>query len=406
MPSYSYKALDSSGNMRNGNYQAQSEKEVIQMIRSNGDKPINIELKEEKVKREVKGINIFTKSVDIKDIIVFSRQLHTMLYAGMPLIAALEVLIDQSEKLRLKETLQEVTNDVKKGTMFSEAMSKHPKIFPSLLINMIEAGEMTGNLDDVLKKMSIHYDKENKINEQIKRAMIYPIVLSIIAIGAVVFLLTFVMPTIVGMFTASGVELPLPTRIVLGISKSLKNYWYIYIGALVGIIFSYKQFIKTKKGKRIKDKVLINLPIIKKNVIKIITSRFTRTLSTLLGSGIPILEALETSANVTNNEIVIEGIEGVSEDIKKGESLSDLLKEMEFFPKMMVSMISIGEESGSIEEMLRKSADYYDDELESSLKKLVALIEPVAILVMGVVIGFIVIAMMLPMFDMFKTIGV
>ncbi|MGM0378354.1 MAG: type II secretion system F family protein [Bacillota bacterium] len=406
MPSYSYKSLDSNGNIKEGSYQAQSEKEVIQMIRSNGNKPINVELKEEKVKREVKDINLFTKKVDIKDIIVFSRQLHTMLYAGMPLIAALEVLIDQSENLRLKEALQEVTNDVKKGQMLSESMSNHPKVFPSLLINMIEAGEMTGNLDDVLKKMSVHYDKENKINQQIKRAMIYPIVLSFIAVAAVVFLLTFVMPTIVGMFTSSGVTLPLPTRIVIGISDSLKNYWYIYIGVIVGLIISYKQFVKTKKGKKIKDKILINLPIIKKNMIKIITSRFTRTLSTLLGSGIPILEALETSANVTNNEIVIEGIEGVSDDIKKGESLSTLLKEMDFFPKMMVSMISIGEESGSIEEMLRKSADYYDDELESSLKKLVALIEPIAILVMGVVIGFIVIAMMLPMFEMFKTIGV
>lgn len=410
MAIYNYKVIDINGEIQTGVHEANSEEEVIEFLRSRGEKPLEIDKKEEKKNEEKESllnteISFLKKKPKPKDIIVFCRQLHTMLYAGMPLISALEVLIDQSENEIVKEAIEEITDEVKKGKMLSVAMSHHMDIFPKLLVNMIEAGEMTGSLDSVLKKMSIHYDKENKLNQQIKRAMIYPIVLSFIAVGAVVFLLTFVMPTIVGMFTSSGVKLPLPTRIVLGISDTIKNYWYIIIAVVSGILFSYKQFVKTKDGKKIKDTIILKMPIIKTNMLKILTSRFTRTLSTLLSSGIPILQALETSANVTNNSILIEGIEEVSDNIKKGESLSVLLNEMDFFPKMMVSMISIGEESGAIEEMLRKSADYYDDELEASLKQLVALIEPVAILVMGLIIGFIVIAMMLPMFDMFKTIG-
>lgn len=410
MAIYNYKVIDINGEIQTGVHEANSEEEVIEFLRSRGEKPLEIDKKEEKKNEEKESllnteISFLKKKPKPKDIIVFCRQLHTMLYAGMPLISALEVLIDQSENEIVKEAIEEITDEVKKGKMLSVAMSHHMDIFPKLLVNMIEAGEMTGSLDSVLKKMSIHYDKENKLNQQIKRAMIYPIVLSFIAVGAVVFLLTFVMPTIVGMFTSSGVKLPLPTRIVLGISDTIKNYWYIIIAVVSGIVFSYKQFVKTKDGKKIKDTIILKIPIIKTNMLKILTSRFTRTLSTLLSSGIPILQALETSANVTNNSILIEGIEEVSDNIKKGESLSVLLNEMDFFPKMMVSMISIGEESGAIEEMLRKSADYYDDELEASLKQLVALIEPVAILVMGLIIGFIVIAMMLPMFDMFKTIG-
>jgi type IV pilus assembly protein PilC len=304
----------------------------------------------------------------------------------------------------LKETIAVITDDVKKGEMLSVSMKRYPKIFPELLTSMFKAGEMTGNLDDVLNKMSVHYDKENRINTKIKRAMIYPIVLSVIAIAAVVFMLIFVLPTIVGMFTGTGVELPLVTRIVLSISDAIKNYWYIFIAVIAGTIFIYKQSIKTKSGKRAKDKFVLSIPFIKKQTIKIVTSRFIRTLSTLLGSGIPILQALETSAIVTNNEVLIEGIESVSEDIKKGESLSYLLGKLDIFPKMTVSMINIGEETGALEDMLAKTADYYDDELEASLEKLVALVEPLGILFMGLIIGFIVIAMMLPMFDMYQTI--
>ncbi len=401
---FNYKAVDANGVVLEGIYEAESENEVIKFLRNNNQKPLKIKSKESNNSLLNTEIKMFEKKPKTKDIIIFCRQLYTMLNAGMPLISGLDVLTEQSENKILRETIKVVTEDVKKGKMLSTAMKNFPKIFPSLLVNMVQAGEMTGNLDDVLNKMSIHYDKENRINTKIKRAMIYPIVLSVIAIAAVVFMLIFVLPTIVGMFTGTGVELPLVTRIVLSISDAIKNYWYIFIAVIAGTIFIYKQSIKTKSGKRAKDKFVLSIPFIKKQTIKIVTSRFIRTLSTLLGSGIPILQALETSAIVTNNEVLIEGIEGVSEDIKKGESLSYLLGKLDIFPKMTVSMINIGEETGALEDMLAKTADYYDDELEASLEKLVALVEPLGILFMGLIIGFIVIAMMLPMFDMYQTI--
>ena len=400
---FHYKVIDINGEIHEGAHEAESKFEMLKTIRSRGERPIRVEEKIEQGGVEVNA-NLLSRNPKTKDLIIFCRQLYTMLNAGMPLISALEVLIKQSENLKLKDALKNITSNVKKGEMLSEAMGRYKKYFPPLLISMIQAGEMTGNLDQVLKKMAVHYDKENKINSKIKRAMIYPIVLVVLAISAVVFLLTFVLPVVIGMFEGTGVPLPLPTRIVLALSAALQSYWYLFLGGLIGLILGYKSFVSSKTGKRMKDNLLLHLPFIKKPVKKIITSRFTRTLSTLLSSGIPILKALETSADVTNNEILIEGIQDVAENIKKGDSLSALLNKLEIFPKMTVSMISIGEESGAIEEMLEKTADYYDDELEASLEKLVAIIEPLGILFMGLIIGFIVIAMMLPMFDMFKTI--
>ena len=424
--SFIYKSIDEHGQIKEGIFDAETEREVVQFLRMKNLRPIKVETqgntKNKNAKKSNKksnrransstndksilnaDIKMFRRKPKTKDIIVFCRQLYTMLNAGMPLISGLEVLEEQSENDILKETIEIITDEVKRGKMLSATMKEFPKVFPSLLVNMIQAGEMTGNLDDVLFKMSVHYEKEDKINKKIKSAMIYPIVLAVIATLAVIFMLTFVMPTIVGMFTGSGVELPLITRIVLGFSDAITNYWYLFIAAIVGIVFSYKNIIKTKSGKRAKDNFILHIPIIKKQTIKIMTSRFIRTLSTLIGSGIPILRALETSADVTNNSILIEGIESVSEDIKRGKSLSVLLGNLQLFPKMTVSMINIGEETGSLEDMLAKTADYYDDELEASLEKLVALVEPLGILFMALIIGFIVIAMMLPMFDMYQTI--
>lgn len=399
---FHYKVIDINGEIHEGAHEAESKVEMLKTIRSRGEKPIRIEEKIDDGSIVVDS-NLFTRNPNTKDLIIFCRQLYTMLNAGMPLISALEVLIKQSENMKLKDALRDVTSNVKKGEMLSEAMLRHENHFPILLINMIQAGEMTGNLDNVLKRMSEHYNNESKINAKIKKAMIYPVVLIFLSISAVIFLLTFVLPVIIGMFEGSGVPLPLPTRIVLAISAALQSYWYLFIAAIFLLTATYNSLIKTQSGKRMRDNFLLHLPFVKKPIKKIITSRFTRTLSTLLSSGIPIIKALETSAEVTNNEILIEGIKEVTVNIKKGDALSVLLGRLNLFPKMTVSMIKIGEESGAIEEMLEKTADYYDDELEASLEKLVAIIEPLGILTMGLVIGFIVIAMMLPMFDMFKT---
>lgn len=400
---YKYKAIDNTGRPIEAEFHANTKDEVLSMLREKGYTPVKIELQEQKSK-DVGDIGIFQKKVKIKDISVFCKQLYTMLNAGMPLSNALDVLADQTENKVLRLTTKDVYSQVQTGAVLSQAMKKHKKIFPNLLITMVEAGEMTGNLDNVLAKMSEHYEKENKINSKIKGAMVYPAVLSVAAVSVVIFLLTFIMPTFTEMFTSSGVELPLPTRILMGISDALKNYWYIFVVVIGAIIFSINRYGKTETGKRQFDNLKLRIPVVGSSVTKIATSRFTRTLSTLMASGIPIVPAMEAAANVTNNQIVIDGMKKVVEDVKKGLSISYLLKTMHFFPPMVISMVGIGEESGSLEEMLSKTADYYDEELDASIQKMLALLEPLLIVFMGVIVGFIVISMMLPIFDLTQTI--
>lgn len=399
---YRCKEIDLKGHVIETVYRAESKNEIIHMIRSKGHTPVKVSVDEEKG-QDIAQLEIFQKKVKVNDIAIFCKQLHTMLNAGMPLLTALDVLSAQTENKRLSGTIKKMATQVQKGDVLSVSMKEHPKVFPSLLVNMIEAGELTGNLDNVLLKMSEHYTKENKINSKIKGAMMYPMILSILVVAVVIFMLTFVMPTFVDMFETNGAELPLPTRIVMGISDSLRTYWYLYLGVVLSIIFILNRVGKTEGGRRVIHKVQLKIPILKTSIAKIATSRFTRTMSTLLASGIPIIQALETSASVTGNQVVIDGIKTVSEDIKKGIVLSSLLKKVNVFPPMVISMVNIGEESGALEEMLDKTADYYDEEMDAAISKMIGFLEPIMIIVMALIVGFIVISMILPMFDMYST---
>lgn len=400
---YKYKAITHGGENIEGSFNGNSKEEVLHMLRSQGKIPIKIE--EEKLKsKDVKELNLFQPKVKVKDLSVFCKQFNTMLTAGMSLTNCLEVLVDQTENRTLSKVIADILSMVQKGTTLSVAMRKHNKIFPTILISMVEAGEMTGTLDEVLGRMAEHFEKENKINSKIKGAMIYPIILSIVAVFVVIFLLVYIMPTFIGMFTSSGVPLPLPTRMLLAASDALTKYWYVFLIAVFALGFSISRILQTNQGKKAFDQLKFKLPVVKASITKIVTSRFTRTLSTLLASGISIIPALEASANVTNNKVVSEGIETVVENIRKGVSLATLLEDIGVFPPMMISMVSIGEESGSLDSMLSKTADFYDEELEAAIQQMVAMLEPLMIVVMAVIIGFIVIAMMLPMFDMMQTI--
>lgn len=400
---FKYKAVDLGGEVVEGHQVAETKDEVLSLLRSRGHTPVRVQSVEQQG-TDVSDMTLFLPKVKSKDLAVFTKQLYTMLNAGMPLLTSLEVLEQQSENRTLREALDDMATEVRKGEVLSIAMERHRKVFPPLLTNMVASGEMTGNLDGVLDKMSAHYDKETKINAKIKGALVYPAVLSIFAVTVVIFLLTFVMPTFIGMFEGSGVPLPGPTQVLIAISNSIQSFWYLYILAIGGIVYAIRKYIQTPEGKLRVDSVLLRLPIIGTSLKKIATSRFTRTLSTLIGSGIPIVEAIEASGNVTGNMVVIKRLERVTEDIKKGTSLSKLLKRMDIFPPMMISMVGIGEESGALEEMLGKTADFYDDELEASLQRMVTLLEPLMIIVMGLIVGFIVISMMLPLFDMLQTI--
>ncbi|MDW7661061.1 MAG: type II secretion system F family protein [Bacillota bacterium] len=400
---YVCREIDMGGKIVENTYKAESQDELIQMIRAKGHTPVKIE-KEADKGQDVGNIALFQKRVKAKDIAIFCKQMHTMLFAGMPLLSALEVLENQAENKTLKATVKDMSMQVQKGEVLSTTMKRHPKVFPPLLTGMVESGELTGNLDNVLERMSNHYTKENHINSKIKAAMVYPAILSVLAVTVVIFMLVVIMPTFVGMFEGSGVPLPAPTRFLMGLSDAIRDYWYIFIAVTVGVVFLIRRITKTVEGKRFFDKLKLSMPLIKGPIAQIATSRFTRTLSTLLASGIPIIQALESSSRVTNNRVVIDGIDQVTEDIKKGASLSVLLKKVGVFPPMMISMVGIGEESGSLEGMLERAADYYDEELEAAIQRLVSMVEPLMIIVMGVLIGFIVISMMLPMFDMFQTI--
>lgn len=397
---YKYKAISENGQVLEGYYEAQSESEVLAMLKSNNYFPMAIE---EDKGTDVK-MDLFAKKVTKKDMAVFCRQFYTMLNAGISIIKCLDILEKQTENKTLKKAILTVYEDVQKGMTLSEGMKKQEKIFPSLLINMVEAGEVSGNLDIIMERMALHFEKENKIENKIKNAFVYPAVLSIIAIAVVIFLLTVVMPTFIGMFETSGSILPGPTRALLAMSDWLTNYWYIFIGIVFIIIFFIISFGKTEGGKIFFDNLKIKIPGLKKMNIKIITSRFTRTLSTLLSSGIPLLQALDVVSKVVGNEVIANKLDNAKEDIRKGIPMSRTIKDMNVFPPMIDSMIKIGEESGALDDILYKTADFYDEEVEASMQKMTTLLEPILIVFMAVAIGFIVIAMAMPMFDMVNTI--
>jgi type IV pilus assembly protein PilC len=395
---FKYKAVDASGQILIGALTATSESEAINLVRGRKLRLIQLDVEDDKPK-DIE-IPFFQAKVKISDISMFCKQLSTMLKAGVPLSRALDIQTAQTVNKVLMNAIVQVSSYIKQGMPLSKAMRQFPNIFPLLLLNMIEAGELTGKLDEVLASMHVHYDKENKLNNRIQGAMIYPMVLGGLTIGIVILMLTFVMPMFASMFTS--IELPLPTRILLGLSDSLRGFWYIYIIVIVGLIIGFRMFVQSNGGRHVYDQIKLSIPKIKGLMISIVTARFTRTLSTLLSSGISIIKALESSAEITNNVIVIDSMAGVINDVKKGVSLSSLLRKSQIFPPMMVSMLSVGEETGSIDEMLSKTADYYDEELDTALSRLVALLEPMMILFMGVAVGLIVVAMYLPMFEMFN----
>ncbi|MDO5095500.1 MAG: type II secretion system F family protein [Peptostreptococcaceae bacterium] len=404
MPSFRYKEVDASGTTAIGTVVAGSKQEVVRLIREKGKRPIMIQELEEKSK-DIKELGIFNKKPNLKDIAIFCKQLNIMLAAGMPIINALEVLGAQTENRRLREALIDISFDVQKGTVFSKSMTKYDDIFPPLMINMVVAGELTGKLDDVLGKLAVHYEKEYKINNKMKSAMIYPAVLAVVSVVVVTFILVKVMPMFTDMFTSAGVELPITTRILVTISEFLQKRWYIVLIFFVISIFFGRSYIKSENGKRNWDIFLLRIPKISKYIAIIATARFTRTMSTLLSSGIPIIQAMESAGKVTNNTVIMDSMGGAVEDVKKGETLSSVLRRIEIFPTMMTSMIHIGEESGSIEDMLSKTADFYDEEFETAIARMVAMVEPAMIIVMGTIVGFIVISIMMPMFEMSNVVG-
>lgn len=352
-----------------------------------------------------KDLELFQKKVSDKDLAIFCKQLYTMLSSGMPITRCMEVLAEQSEHPKLKKAAKEVSLDIRKGNIFSEALRVHPKVFPALLVNMIEAGELTGNLDSVVDSMAKHFESEHGINSKIKLALAYPKFLGIFAVLVIIGMLVFIVPTFTDMFSSSGTELPGPTQVLISMSDFVKN------NAILLLVFVFAVYIGIQKALEREDVkyqyqlMLIKAPKIGDTMKKLIATRFSRTMATLLKSGIPIVNALEASAKVTGNTVLIKKMEIVVEEIRKGNSLSYFLNEMGIFPPILISMVSIGEESGDLDGMFDKVADYFDSELDENIKKLVALIEPAMIVFLGIVMGFGIIAMYMPILGMSNTIS-
>lgn len=402
MALFRYKAFNKMGERIEDVYEANNPEEVINLLRRNGNRPIKVE----EIIHGSKDFNFkFMKKVKIKDIAIFCAQFYTMLNAGVTIIRTLEILKDQTQNNTLKKIIKQIHEDVQMGRTFSEALKRHEGIFPELLINMVEAGEISGTLDVVMDRMANHYEKENKILNKVKSAMTYPVVLAIVSFLVVFFLMVFVVPMFVNLFNHTGAALPLPTVILVSVSRFISTYWYVVILLKVGIIYGFFQYIQSEKGRFLVDSLLLKIPIIKGPVENVIVSRFTRTLSTLLGSGIPLIHALEINAKIVGNVVIKKAILKIKEDVRKGMDLATAIKKADIFPSMLYSMISIGQESGSLEEILNKTANFYDEEVETSIKTMTTLIEPIMIMAMGLIVGGIVSAIMLPMFKILKTIS-
>ena len=370
--------------------------DAVNRIRLKG-KPISVE---EKVMGS-KEITLFqSKKIKLKDISLFCKQMSVMLNSGIPLNNAVDILEQQTDAKNLKASLKVISKSLKEGSQLSKAMLDQEGMFPDLLIRMVQAGEKTGKLDEVLEKMSEHYNKELKTSRQIRGAMIYPAVLAFLAVAAVLALLYIVIPSFSGIFEQSGMDMPLPTRIVLAASNFVRSYWYILFGVTGILVFLFLRYRSTEAGRYQLDRLKFWLPVIKGPMQKIVTARFASTLAILTSAGIPLVEAIESAAATTNNSVVIEKMKIANEGLQKGERLTGMITATGLFPPMMLSMVKIGEESGSLESMLVKTSDYYEEELETAIKQLLSLLEPAMIIVMGVIIGGIVASVMLPMFEL------
>ena len=400
MGKYKYKAMNTIGKKIDGTYNANSKDEVFSMLSANGFYPLKVEEVVESTEIEMD----FLERVNTKDIAVFCRQLYTMLDAGVTINNALNILAEQLSNKKLKKAVREIEDKVKKGESLSKAMSNYPKVFPGLLVTMVESGEVSGNLDTVMLRMCGHYEKENKINNKIKGAMTYPIILSIVAVVVVIFLFTYIMPTFLDMFEDAGTELPGSTKFLIWMTEFVAANGLAIGVVFTAIIVAITLYIKTEHGKYTTSRLKLMLPILKPLNEKIIVSRFSRTLSTLLASGVSMGQALQIISGVVGNKIAEDALIEVKEHVFKGEGLSNPIRDAKIFPLMLSTMIKIGEETGSMDEILEKTADFYDDEVDQAITTATTMIEPLLIIVMGVVIGFIIISIMLPLFSMYTTI--
>jgi len=396
--SYAYKAKDRSGQIVSGNIEGDNTTAVVTKLRQMGYTVLNVNEKA----AGVGGINIqlFKKKVKLKDVAIFSRQFATMINSGLSLTKSLNILAEQTENPTLAEVITGIQKDVEAGQTLSDAIGRHDQVFSSLFINMVKAGETGGVLDDVLVRVAEHHEGEVTLKAKIKSAMTYPVVMFIMSMLILFAMLTFVVPVFVGMFASLGGDLPLPTKVLVALSGFIRGFWYLLIAGVMGLRYAIKTYKKTTQGRMTIDKLKLRLPVFGNLNSKLAIARFTRTFGTLVTSGVPILQALEIVSATSGNEVVSKAIKATRVSIKEGETIAKPLAQSPIFPPMVVQMISVGEETGALDTMLQKIADFYEEEVATMVEGLTALIEPLMIAVMGTIIGGIIISLYLPMFKL------
>jgi type IV pilus assembly protein PilC len=397
---YVYKAKSKNGDVISGTIEAENKSVIARQLRDKG-----YYITEISEKRKVLDVGEFLKmhkKVKLKDLAVFSQQFAAMIDAGISLVDSLNILVDQTEHRRLKEVILRIRDDVETGISLADAMAKHPKVFPRLYIQLVKAGESGGVLDSILNKMAAHYDRQDELNSMVRSALYYPAVILTVGVIVVIFLVTQVVPQFVTMFRDFGSELPLPTRMLLGISTFMTSYWWALLLALIIVLFILARLRTTPAGKEKTDSWILKMPVIGPMMRKVYISRFSSTLAILVESGVDLLTALAIVEDVVGNKVYGEILTKARVRVREGSNLSDPLQESGEFPAMVVQMLSVGEETGSIGTMLNKVSTFYDRQVEASVDGAISLIEPVMIVLLAVMVGFVAISIVTPMFDMFQ----
>lgn len=400
MPLYSYKVKTETGKVYSGETKIDSEEELRRLLEDKGYTPIQIV--EKNALTDISTIGIFKQKVKTKDLAIFNRQFAIVLQAGVPIATCLDVLRQQTTNKTLKECLNDIYENIQKGISLSNSMRKHEDIFPELMVCMVEAGEVSGQLDIVFERLAKQFENQNAINAKIRGALTYPIIVGVIAVAVIVVLMLFVVPSFVGILKDFGVALPIFTRILIAISNFFVNFWWAILVVGLGLIFGGKAFGKSDAGKIFYGNLAIKVPVLKGVTKNIITSRLARTLGTLMSSGVLLIQSMEVVQKILDNAVIQRKFDIVIDEIKKGKGLTQPLLGCKYFPPLLMSMIRIGEESGSLDFTLEKAADFYDTEVETSIQQLMALIEPLMTIMLAVVVAFVVLSVLVPMLSIYQ----
>jgi len=398
MPTWNYSARTVEGDIHRDSVELPSRDDVVAYLRKQKLIPIAIREKPKEISFS------FGSGVKTRDVVLFTRQFATMVNAGLPLVQALDILREQTDNKVLQKAIQEILYDVESGHTLADALREHEDIFSALYVNMVEAGEAGGILDTILLRLATFLEKSDALARKVKGAMIYPAVVMVVAIAAIAILLLFVIPTFQQMFASFNATLPLPTRIVIAMSGALQHYGLYILGALIVAGYAFQRWIKTPGGRLIFDRSLLRIPVIGTLARKAAVARFTRTLGTLLSSGVAILEGLEITAKTSGNRVIHDAVMTSRQSIAGGKSISEPLRDTEVFPPMVTQMIHVGEETGDLDGMLSKVADFYDEEVDVAVEALLKALEPAMIVVLGTIVGGMIVAMYLPIFSLVNAI--